>query len=224
MPIGILGSLVISTVLYIAVALVLTGIVPYQKLGVPDPIGVGVDAAGAALHWLRPVVKLGAIAGLTSVVLVLLMGQPRIFYTMAKDGLLPPRFAAIHPRFRTPATTTIMSGVAAMIFAGILPISVLGELVSIGTLLAFFIVCTAVPVLRRTRPDLPRPFKTPLVPIVPILGAIISLVQMVALPLDTWLRLFVWLIIGFVIYFTYGRIHSTVQLQRAEQRDYQNSH
>jgi APA family basic amino acid/polyamine antiporter len=224
MPIGILGSLIISTVLYIAVALVLTGIVPYQKLGVPDPIGVGVDAAGAALHWLRPVVKLGAIAGLTSVILVLLLGQPRIFYSMAKDGLLPPRFAAIHPRFRTPATTTIVSGIAAMIFAGVLPISVLGELVSIGTLLAFFIVCSAVPVLRRTRPDLPRPFKTPLVPLVPILGAIISLVQMLALPFDTWLRLIVWLVVGFIIYFTYSRKHSTVQLQTAEQRDYQQSH
>ena len=219
MPIGILGSLIVSTVLYVAVALVLTGIVPFQKLGVPDPIGVGVDAAGAALRWLRPVVKIGAIAGLSSVVLVMLMAQPRIFYSMAKDGLLPPRFAALHPRFKTPAATTIVSGIAAMIFAGILPISVLGELVSIGTLLAFVIVCTAIPVLRRSRPELPRPFKTPLVPLVPILGALVCLAQMVALPGDTWLRLFVWLAIGLIIYFTYGRKHSTVQLQTAEQRD-----
>ncbi len=222
MPIGILGSLVVSTVLYVAVALVLTGIVPFQKLSVPDPIGVGVDAAGAALRWLRPVVKIGAIAGLSSVVLVMLMAQPRIFYSMAKDGLLPPRFAALHPRFKTPATTTIVSGIAAMIFAGILPIGVLGELVSIGTLLAFVIVCTAIPVLRRSRPELPRPFKTPLVPLVPILGALVCLAQMIALPGDTWLRLFVWLVIGLIIYFTYSRKHSTVQLQTAEQRDLQD--
>jgi len=223
MPIAILGSLMVSTLLYVAVALVLTGIVPFQKLGVPDPIGVGVDAAGAGLRWLRPVVKIGAIAGLSSVVLVMLMAQPRIFYSMAKDGLLPPRFAAIHPRFKTPAATTIVSGIAAMVFAGILPISVLGELVSIGTLLAFVIVCTAIPILRRNRPDLPRPFKTPLVPLVPILGALTCLAQMIALPGDTWLRLFVWLVIGLIIYFTYGRKHSTVQLQTAEQRDYQDS-
>ncbi len=202
MPIAILGSLMVSTLLYVAVALVLTGIVPFQKLGVPDPIGVGVDAAGAGLRWLRPVVKIGAIAGLSSVVLVMLMAQPRIFYSMAKDGLLPPRFATIHPRFKTPAATTIVSGIAAMVFAGILPISVLGELVSIGTLLAFVIVCTAIPILRRNRPDLPRPFKTPLVPLVPILGALTCLAQMIALPGDTWLRLFVWLVIGLIIYFT----------------------
>lgn len=222
MPIGILGSLVISTVLYVVVSLVLTGIVPYQQLNVADPIAVGVDAVGAGLHWLRPLVKIGAIAGLSSVVLVMLLAQPRIFYSMAKDGLLPPQFATIHPRFKTPAATTIVSGIAAMIFAGILPIGVLGELVNIGTLLAFFIVCTAVPVLRRARPDLPRPFKTPLVPLVPILGALMCLIQMLALPFDTWLRLFVWLLIGFIIYFTYSRKHSTVQLQKAEQSNYQN--
>lgn len=222
MPIGILGSLVISTILYVVVSLVLTGIVPYQQLNVADPIAVGVDAVGAGLHWLRPLVKIGAIAGLSSVVLVMLLAQPRIFYSMAKDGLLPPQFATIHPRFKTPAATTIVSGIAAMIFAGILPIGVLGELVNIGTLLAFFIVCSAVPVLRRARPDLPRPFKTPLVPLVPILGALMCLVQMLALPFDTWLRLFVWLLIGFIIYFTYGRKHSTVQLQKAEQSNYQN--
>jgi APA family basic amino acid/polyamine antiporter len=223
MPIGILGSLIISTILYIAVSLVLTGIVPYKELNVAAPIALGIEKAGPALHWLRLLVDIGAIAGLSSVILVMLLGQPRIFYAMAKDGLLPPRFAAIHPRFRTPATTTIVTGIAALIFAGLFPISELSTLVNIGTLLAFFIVCTAVPVLRQTRPDLPRPFKTPLVPLVPILGAVTSLAQIAALPRVTWLRLLVWLVIGLIIYFAYGRKHSTVQLQRAEQRDYQES-
>lgn len=218
MPIGILSSLLISTVLYIAVSLVLTGIVSYKQLGVPDPIAVGVDAAGAGLSWLRPFIKIGAIAGLSSVVLVLLMGQPRIFYSMAKDGLLPPAFAAIHPRFRTPHVTTMITGIFCMLFAGLFPISLLGELVSIGTLLAFFIVCVAVLVLRQTQPELPRPFKTPFVPAVPVLGALISLVQIFALPSDTWLRLLVWMAIGFFIYFTYSYKHSRVQLKNAQQR------
>lgn len=221
MPIGILGSLAIATVLYMAVAFVLTGIVPYQQLNVPDPIAVGVNAAGEGIGWLRPLIKIGAIAGLTSVLLVMLLGQPRIFYSMAKDGLLPPQFAAVHPQFRTPYIATIVSGVSAAVFAGLFPIGVLGELVSIGTLLAFFIVCTAVPILRKTRPDLPRPFKTPLVSLVPILGALTALLQMLALPFDTWLRLIVWLAIGLIIYFTYGRQHSLVQLSSSTQNDYQ---
>lgn len=208
MPIAIMGSLLIATVLYIAVALVLTGIVPYQQLNVPDPIAVGINAVGEKLNWLKPIVKIGAIAGMSSVIVVFLLGQSRVFYAMANDGLLPPIFAAIHPKFRTPHIATIVSGIIAMLLAGLLPISVLGQLVSIGTLLAFLIVCIAVAVLRSTRPDLPRPFKTPLVPLVPILGASISAVQMFSLPLDTWLRLIAWLAVGLLIYFTYGRKHS----------------
>jgi len=211
MPIGILGSLGISTILYILVAIVLTGIVSYTTLNVPDPVAVGVDAMGKGMFWLRPIVKIAAIAGLSSVILVMLMGQPRIFFTMSKDGLLPPVFSRVHPRFKTPYVSTIITGAVAMIIAGILPISILGELVSIGTLLAFIIVCISVLVLRKSKPDITRPFKTPWVPLVPILGAGICLLQMVALPLDTWLRLIIWMAIGFCIYFFYGVKHSKVR-------------
>ncbi|HEX3036279.1 MAG TPA: amino acid permease, partial [Thermodesulfobacteriota bacterium] len=197
MPIGILGSLGIATVLYIAVALVLTGIIKYDRLLVPDPIAVAVDSVGPQLFWLRPFIKIGAIAGLSSVILVLLLGQPRIFYSMARDGLMPKFFATVHPKFRTPYITTIVTGIVAAFFAGLFPIGILGELVSIGTLLAFVIVSIGVLVLRYTNPELSRPFKTPLVPIVPILGAAISLLQMVSLPLDTWYRLIIWMAIGF---------------------------
>lgn len=217
MPIGIMGSLGISTVLYIAVALVLTGIVSYKELLVPDPIAVGVDAAGPGLFWLRPLIKVGAIAGLSSVVLVMLLGQPRIFYSMAKDGLLPAKFAAVHPKFRTPYITTIVTGTVAMVVSGLFPIGILGELVSIGTLLAFVIVSLGVLVMRYTKPDVHRPFKTPLVPLVPILGAIVSALQMIGLPLDTWLRLLIWMAIGFVIYFFYGRKHSKVRAAASAQ-------
>jgi APA family basic amino acid/polyamine antiporter len=210
MPIGILGSLAICTVLYIAVALVLTGIVKYTQLNVPDPIAVGVNAAGPGLAWLRPIVKIGAIAGLTSVILVMLLGQPRIFYTMAKDGLLPPVFAAVHPKFRTPWLASLLTGICAMAMAGLLPIGLLGELVSIGTLLAFAIVCAGVLVLRYTDPNRPRPFRTPWVPIVPLLGIGACVYLMVQLPKDTWARLVVWMAIGLAIYFLYGRTHSKV--------------
>ncbi|OGE19754.1 MAG: amino acid permease [Candidatus Dadabacteria bacterium RIFCSPHIGHO2_12_FULL_53_21] len=204
-PIGILGSLVVATVLYIVVALVLTGVVKYSMLNVPDPIAVAVDFMGEKLYWLRPLIKIGAIAGLTSVIIVLLFGQTRIFYSMARDKMLPGRFAALHPVYRTPIFTTILTGVAASFFAGIFPIGILGELVSIGTLLAFVIVCVGVLALRYTDPQLPRPFKVPLFPLVPILGAGVSFLQMAALPMDTWLRLIVWMLIGFVIYFLYSR-------------------
>jgi APA family basic amino acid/polyamine antiporter len=208
MPKGILGSLGISTLLYILVALVLTGIVSYTHLNVADPIAVAVNAMGDSMIWLRPIIKLAAIAGLSSVILVMLMGQPRIFYAMSKDGLLPPIFSRIHPRFKTPYVGTILTGVVAMIIAGVLPISILGELVSIGTLLAFVIVCFGIIVLRRNKPDLYRPFKTPLVPWIPLLGAGFCFLQMAALPLDTWLRLIIWMFLGLLIYFTYGINHS----------------
>ncbi len=208
MPIGILVSLAICTVLYIAVSLVLTGIVKYTELNVPDPIAVGINAAGPGLLWLRPFVKIGAIAGLSSVILVMLMGQPRIFYTMSKDGLLPPIFSAVHPKFKTPWLATIVTGAVAMVCAGLLPIGLLGQLVSIGTLLAFAIVCAGILVLRRTDPDIPRPFRTPWVPVVPLLGVGFCLYLMSGLPLDTWARLIVWMVIGIAIYALYGRKHS----------------
>jgi APA family basic amino acid/polyamine antiporter len=212
MPVGILGSLAISTVLYILVAIVLTGIVSYKTLNVADPVAVGVDAMGKSMFWLRPIVKIAAIAGLSSVVLVMLLGQPRIFFTMSKDGLLPPVFSRVHPRFKTPYVSTIITGSVAMIIAGILPIRILGELVSIGTLLAFIIVCLSVLVLRKKRPDLNRPFKTPWVPLVPILGAAFCFLQMAALPFDTWLRLVIWMAIGLCIYFFYSASHSKVRI------------
>ena len=211
MPLGILGSLLICTVLYIVVAAVLTGMVNYKELNVPAPIALAIDRTGHALYWLRPLIKVGAIAGLSSVVLVMLMGQPRIFFSMSKDGLLPEVFSKVHPKFKTPYITTIITGIVAAIIAGILPIKILGELVSIGTLLAFVIVCCSILVLRKTNPETPRPFRTPWVPFVPIAGIVICTTQMVALPVDTWLRLIIWMALGLVIYFTYSRFNSKLR-------------
>ena len=210
LPIGMLGSLAICTVLYILMALVMTGLAHYSELNVPHPVFVAIEKAGPALGWLGMFVNIGAIAGLASVVLVMLMGQPRIFFTMARDGLLPPVFGKVHPRFGTPYVSTIVTGLVAAVIAGMFPIGLLGELVSIGTLLAFVIVCGGIIVLRRKQPDLPRPFRTPLVPLVPILGILTCLGMMALLPVDTWLRLIIWLAIGLTIYFLYGRRHSVL--------------
>ena len=203
MPIGILVSLGVCTFVYIAVALVLTGLVPYARLNVADPINVGIAATG--LRWLGPIIKIGALAGMFSVMLVNLLAQPRIFYSMSRDGLLPPVFARVHPRFHTPHVTTAVTGICVALAAATLPLAVLGQLVSMGTLLAFGLVCAGVLVLRRTDPDRPRPFRTPYAPWVPALGAASCVYLMTGLPLATWLRLFIWLAIGLVIYLGYGR-------------------
>jgi len=165
---------------------------------------LAIDRTGDALHWLKPLIKIGAIAGLSSVVLVMLMGQPRIFFSMSKDGLLPEVFGKVHHRFKTPYITTIVTGCVSAVIAGLFPINILGELVSIGTLLAFTIVCISILFLRSKHPNAQRPFKTPWVPFVPIAGAVICLAQMVALPFDTWIRLIAWMALGIIIYFTYG--------------------
>ena len=206
MPIGILASLAICTVIYIAVAIVLLGIVPYQRLNVADPLAVGIDATG--LKWFSPILKVSALFGLFSTMLVTLLGQTRIFYSMSRDGLLPTLFQRVHPSFRTPHVSTVLTGFLVAIAAGVLPIRVLSVLVSMGTLLAFVLVCLGILILRRTNPEIPRPFRTPGLPYVPIIGALFCLIQMAALPATTWERLIIWLALGMIIYFVYGRTNA----------------
>jgi APA family basic amino acid/polyamine antiporter len=220
MPIGIFASLVICTVLYVLVSAVMVGLVPYQQLGVPAPMALAVDAArvkAAGSPWegiagvMPLVVKLGAIAGLSSTIIVQMVAQPRIFMSMAQDGLLPAWASRVHSRFGTPHVTTVITGLVVALAAGLTPIDVLGELVSIGTLFAFVVVAIGVIVLRRTRPDLDRPFRTPGVPWVPALSALASLILMAGLSGATWQRLITWMGIGFLIYFVYGYRHSAAR-------------
>src|SRR5216110_825657 len=202
MPIGIIGSLLICTVLYILVSGIATGVVPYKELNVPDPIAVAADHAG--MGWMSSLIKLGAIAGLSSVILVMLLGQSRVFYSMARDGLLPPFVNKVHPKFQTPYLTSIVTGVIVAFFAAILPIRDAASLVSIGTLLAFVIVSVGILVLRVREPNLPRKFTTPWVWFVAPAGALSAILLMAALPWPTWRRLLVWFAIGIVFYFCYG--------------------
>lgn len=208
MPKGILISLLICAVLYIGVTTVLTGIVNYKDLNVDAPIALAIDRAGEGLAWLSPFIKLGAIAGLSSVILVMMLGQSRIYYAISKDGLLPSIFSKVSPKHGVPHNATIFASIVTGLIAGLFPLHVLSELVSIGTLMAFTIVCISIVILRKTQPDLKRPFKTPLVPFVPLLGAAICIIQMVSLPWSTWERMIGWTILGFIIYFTYGIKHS----------------
>jgi APA family basic amino acid/polyamine antiporter len=209
MPVGIIGSLVVCTVLYILVSGLLTAVVPYTDLNVSAPVAIAIDATG--VRWGSLLVKAGAVAGLGSVMLVMLLGQSRVFYSMSRDGLLPKWAGDIHSRFRTPWISSLVVGVCCAGFASLIPIGDLAVLVNIGTLLAFVIVCAGVWILRRKRPDLPRPFRTPLVPLVPILGILTSLAAMLSLPAKTWWRLLIWLAIGLVVYVFYGRRHSKVR-------------
>lgn len=204
MPIGILTSLFVCTILYITVAAVLTGIMHYESFkGIAHPVAHAIESV-ASLKWLAPLVEIGAIAGLSSVILVMMIAQPRVFYAMSKDGLLPPVFGKVHPKFQTPHINTLITGIIAAILAGILPIDILAELTNIGTLLAFTTVCIAVLVLRKTRPDLPRPFKTPMALLICPLGALGCLGLIYTLPMDTWIRLVVWTALGVLLYFCYG--------------------
>ncbi len=210
MPIGILGSLAICTVLYVAVVLVLTGILPYRLLNVADPLAVAIDATGVR-SWLSPIVKIGALLGTTAVILVMMLGQTRVFYTMAHDGLLPASFGKVHARFRTPYISTAVTGICVAVAGGLLPLRIVGELVSIGTLLAFVIVSCSIMIMRRMRPEIRRPFRTPFVWFVGPMGMIVCAAQMAGLPRDTWLRLIIWTAIGLFVYFAFSRRHSVLQ-------------
>ncbi|MGO9056711.1 MAG: amino acid permease [Candidatus Binataceae bacterium] len=208
LPLGIMGSLLVCTLLYILVAAVLTGMTPYRTIDVNAPLASAF--ANRGLNVISGIISLGAVAGLTSVQLVLLLGQSRVFFAMSRDGLLPPAFSRVHPRFRTPYIPTIITGIAVGLTAAFLPIQEIAELTNIGTLFAFSLVCIGVWILRHADPGRKRPFRTPLVPLVPILGVLFCGFLMASLPEVTWIRFFLWLVIGLIIYFVYGRYHSRV--------------
>jgi APA family basic amino acid/polyamine antiporter len=215
-PIGIMTSLVLCTILYIAMAAVLTGMVHYDQINIDAPVSDAFRQVG--LPWAQLLVSVGAVAGITSVLLVMMLSQPRIFLAMARDGLLPPGFfAAVHERFRTPWKSTILTGVFVATMGALLPLRILAELVNIGTLLAFVIVCAAVLIMRRTHPEVPRPFRVPFSPVTPILGILCCLLLMFSLAAANWWRLFGWLAVGLVIYFTYGHKHSRLAIRTAKE-------
>jgi APA family basic amino acid/polyamine antiporter len=212
-PRGILGSLVICTTLYVLVAVVVTGMQKYSSLSIDAPLA---DAFKATGHpWFAGLISFGAAIGLTTVCMILLLGQSRVFFAMSRDGLLPRFFSHVHPRFRTPYRPTILLGVVIAIVSGFTSLSELAELVNIGTLFAFIVVAIGVVILRNKRPDLPRSFRTPLVPALPIVSVLASLWLMLNLPAETWLRFAIWMAIGFAVYFFYGRTHSRLGLRQA---------
>jgi basic amino acid/polyamine antiporter, APA family len=212
MPIGIIGSLVVCTVLYVLFSIVLTEIVSYTKLGVAAPVALAIDQT--PYGWLRELVKLGIICGFTSVILVMLLGQSRVFFSMSRDGLVPKVFSEIHPKFRTPWRSNLLFMLFVAPLSAFLPLSVVGHMTSIGTLFAFVVVCAGVWVMRRTSPEMPRPFRTPWVPLVPILGILVNFSMMYSLGWTNWLRLVVWLLIGQMVYFGYSRAHSHLRAER----------
>jgi len=219
MPIGIIGSLLVCTVLFILFGYVMTGLANYTEFK-DSAAPVAVAIANTPYEWLGVAIILAILIGYTSVILVDLLGQSRVFYSMSKDGLLPQVFSKLHPKFQTPSKSNIVLCIFISLFAGLMPISIVGEMTSIGTLLAFVMVCLGILILRKQQPDAERPFRTPFVPLVPILGIITCLVMMFSLPLDTWIRLFVWLAIGFAIYFFYGKKNSKLRKQlEAEQSE-----
>jgi APA family basic amino acid/polyamine antiporter len=217
LPRGILASLFVCTVLYIAVAAVMTGMVPAKMIDLKAPLASAFEIL--KLNFVSGLISLGAVAGLTSVLLVLLLGQSRIFFAISRDGLLPEAFSRIHPRFRTPYIPTVLTGLAVGVMAALLPIQEIAELTNIGTLFAFVLVCAGVWILRHLEPDMRRPFRTPLVPIVPILGMVSCTYLMGSLPTVTWIRFFVWLALGLAIYLSYGRHHSRLEKLRADASD-----
>jgi basic amino acid/polyamine antiporter, APA family len=209
-PLGVLGALVISCILYLAMAAVLTGMVPYQELNVDEPVALAIDKH-PGLAWIGTFVKIGIITGMTSVILMSLLGQPRILLAMADDGLLPPAMSRCHPKYKTPHVATVITGIFGATVAGLFPLDVLAELISMGILLAFAVVCAGVLVLRYTRPDHPRPFRVPFAPVTCTLGTVLCLATSVFLPKDTWIRLVIWTVLGFSIYGFYGYWNSRLR-------------